>query len=195
MSPSPEILARLYDSANAISISGMPQLSRSERILLRSFERKDLFEEKFGPQDPVNGTREVFDEAGSEAHSDGSVYSHQRGPGSSSSSNWPSSAIVRSGALRQGSTSSSQLHLGTPPSREGRFTPDAGYAGESSMRRKGVPKDTHFFETEARFRKITVPIRIPMTVFDEDVGDVSVDTAMELTAVLHHRASADILSS
>jgi len=167
LSPSPEILARLYDSANAISTAGMPRLSRSERILLRSLEQKDLLEEKYGGQD--NGTKEVFDETGSEGHSveEGSLSSHHRGIVSSASSD-----RGRSGTLRKGSNNSS-LHLATPPSRDGRFTPDPGHSGESIKRRKGVPRDTHFFETEARFKKITVPIRIPMTVFDEDVGDVS----------------------
>lgn len=36
-----------------------------------------------------------------------------------------------------------------------------------------VPKDTHFFETRAYFQRVMVPIRIPMTTFEEDVGDVS----------------------
>ena len=35
-----------------------------------------------------------------------------------------------------------------------------------------IPKDTHWFETRVEFRNIKVPIRIPMTTFDEDVGEV-----------------------
>ena len=187
LSPSPEILARLYDSANAIPTAGMPRLSRSERILLRCQERKDVFEEKF-VQD--SGTREVFDDTGSEERSveEGSVSSHQRGVDSSVSS------TRRPGMPRKGSSSNSQLHLATPPSKDGRLTPDAGH-GETAKRRKGLPRDTHFYETEARFKKITVPIRIPLTVFDEDVGDVSrILTRGGLIAVLHHRAGTDILT-
>ena len=36
----------------------------------------------------------------------------------------------------------------------------------------GLPKDTHWFDTKVEFRNIKVPIRIPMTTFDEDVGEV-----------------------
>jgi hypothetical protein len=44
-------------------------------------------------------------------------------------------------------------------------------AGNS--RNISVPKDTHFFETQTFFENVKVPIRIPMTTFEEDVGDVS----------------------
>ncbi|WVQ78521.1 hypothetical protein IAT38_000607 [Cryptococcus sp. DSM 104549] len=166
-SPSPEILERLFDSANAISVKGMPPLSRYERILLRSSERKDLFEEKFGIVEPRSGTRETFDDGNSEA-------GHSSMEGGSRTDDVKRHSKTRSspsGArlARAGSASSSQLYLGTPSSRDGGMTPELG-RGEV---RKGVPRDTHFFETEARFKKITVPIRIPMTVFNEDVGDYS----------------------
>lgn len=36
-----------------------------------------------------------------------------------------------------------------------------------------LPKDTHWFETKVTFENIKVPIRIPMTTFNEDVGEVS----------------------
>jgi hypothetical protein len=39
---------------------------------------------------------------------------------------------------------------------------------------RGLPRDTHWYETKVEFRGIKVPIRIPMTTFDEDVGEVSV---------------------
>jgi hypothetical protein len=38
---------------------------------------------------------------------------------------------------------------------------------------KSLPRDTHWFETKVEFRGIKVPIRIPMTTFAEDVGEVS----------------------
>ena len=166
MSPSPEVLARLYDSANAISTGGMPRLSRSEKILLRNTDRKDLLEERFAQawadaQDSSlgSGLKEQFDDA--DDLEGGSMSSHHHGRSSLSSR---SSRPVGS---RKMSTSSIQTPFATPPSKNGHLT-------ESLERRKGVPRDTHFFETEARFRKITVPIRIPMTVFEEDVGDYSI---------------------
>ncbi|KAK4689547.1 hypothetical protein P7C73_g555, partial [Tremellales sp. Uapishka_1] len=172
ISPSPEILARLYDSANAISTTGMPKLSRAEKILLRCSERKDLFEEKFGVKEPASGTREFFDDRASLAESGEDQRSRT------------SSNLARM-MPRKGSASSSQLHVPTTPSREGRLTPDGLMVGEVLGRRKGLPRDTHFFETEARFKKITVPIRIPMTVFDEDVGDTFSHTVVPFPPPFH----------
>lgn len=166
----------------------MPRLSRSERILLRQSERKDLFEDKFILPDPayLAGTKEYFEDEDQQAKSDEgsnggvtdadliSINSHASRPQSHQRHTKQMSVSSRMSArpeigLRKGSGSSSQYRQTTPSSREGRYTPEA-IIGQS---RKGIPRDTHFFETEARFKKITVPIRIPMTVFDEDVGDVS----------------------
>lgn len=166
-------MTRLYDSANGISTAGMPRLSRNERILLRSSEQKDLFEEKFGLYELGSGTQEIFEEGGSEAGNgptEGMAKSEEGHTSTKGHRKTVSSSSSRK-MVRQGSATSSHFHLRTPSSKEGRITPEFGY-GEFG-RRKGVPRDTHFFETEARFNKITVPIRIPMTIFEEDVGDVS----------------------
>ncbi|KAL7423106.1 hypothetical protein Q5752_002405 [Cryptotrichosporon argae] len=144
-SPSADVLARLFDSANAISTTGMPGLSRGERILLRQTERKDLFEDRFGVFEPASAARDTFETEPAPA--------------------------VRPSASRKNSAGSSLAdgQAGTPL-RDAPGMPDTS----GDMRRRGVPRDTHFFETEAKFKKITVPIRIPMTVFDEDVGDYSI---------------------
>src|ERR1700683_525988 len=47
--PSQDALARLFDAVNSMDISGAPVLSRSEKIVMRSSERKDIFAEKFAP--------------------------------------------------------------------------------------------------------------------------------------------------
>ena len=173
---SAEVLAKLYDAINAVPMTGYPDLSRSERILLRSIDDRDLFEEKF-TFDPLSDTKEIFDETSSEAGQsleEGSVSSHQRRLGSSTGSNRPASSNAKPSLPRAGSASSSQMHLATPSSRDGgRWTPDTNYAAEVQARPAAQQKDTHFFETHAKFLKISVPIRIPLTVFDEDVGDVS----------------------
>lgn len=61
-----------------------------------------------------------------------------------------------------------------------------------------MPKDTHWYETKVEFRNIKVPIRIPMTTFDEDVGEVRHAPFLCLMialmmAVLDRGAGADIL--
>ncbi|KAH6913778.1 mesa protein [Coprinopsis sp. MPI-PUGE-AT-0042] len=45
--PSQDCLARLFDAVNAIDLSVAPVLSRSEKLVMRASERKDIFVEKF----------------------------------------------------------------------------------------------------------------------------------------------------
>lgn len=42
-----DVLAGLYDAINAMDLSQMPMLTRNEKIILRSTEKKDVFAEKF----------------------------------------------------------------------------------------------------------------------------------------------------
>lgn len=148
--PSFDILARLYDSANNISLVGMPKLTRSELILLRQTDRKDLLETRFLEAKEAASALSAIDDASTH---EGSTGDHER-KGSVSSS-------VRPPIGRKGSSASSSY-------------PGGGSDLLPADKRRGLPRDTHFFETEARFRQITVPIRVPMTVFDEDVGDYTI---------------------
>ncbi|TFK25718.1 mesa protein [Coprinopsis marcescibilis] len=45
--PSQECLTRLFDAVNALDLSAAPVLTRNEKLLMRSSERKDIFSEKF----------------------------------------------------------------------------------------------------------------------------------------------------
>ncbi|KAF5380434.1 hypothetical protein D9615_004661 [Tricholomella constricta] len=45
--PSQDCLARLFDAVNSMDLSGAPLLTRHEKIVMRSSERKDIFAEKF----------------------------------------------------------------------------------------------------------------------------------------------------
>ncbi|KAI0261594.1 spindle pole body interacting protein [Gloeopeniophorella convolvens] len=48
-SPSQDCLARLFDAVNSMNLSGAPILTRSEKLVMRNSERKDIFIEKFAP--------------------------------------------------------------------------------------------------------------------------------------------------
>lgn len=60
--PSQDCLARLFDAVNSMDLSDAPLLTRHEKLVMRSSERKDIFAEKFThppPRDPHqhwNGT-------------------------------------------------------------------------------------------------------------------------------------------
>ncbi|KAJ6546440.1 mesa protein [Mycena vulgaris] len=45
--PSQDCLARLFDAVNSMDLSGAPILTRNEKMVMRSSERKDIFSEKF----------------------------------------------------------------------------------------------------------------------------------------------------
>lgn len=67
---------------------------------------------------------------------------------------------------------------------------------------RSLPRDTHWYETKVEFRGIKVPIRIPMTPFAEDVGEVSeiplwllVRYRWMLMIVLDSRTCSNILDS
>ncbi|KAK6996988.1 protein mesa [Favolaschia claudopus] len=45
--PSQDCLARLFDAVNSMDLSGAPILTRNEKMVMRSSERKDVFAEKF----------------------------------------------------------------------------------------------------------------------------------------------------
>lgn len=45
--PSQDCLARLFDAVNSMDISQTPRLSRYEKLIMRTSERKDLFIEKY----------------------------------------------------------------------------------------------------------------------------------------------------
>src|SRR4051794_8053526 len=52
LDPSQDCLARLFDAINAMDLSAAPVLTRHEKIVMRSSERKDIFAEKFHPPKP-----------------------------------------------------------------------------------------------------------------------------------------------
>lgn len=180
------MLGRLYDAANAICTDGKPSLSRHQRIILRASERKDLFEDKFGASHGSHEEESSQDEAAflspSERLLEDEVTSNEADSISSPVDH--DNGTDRPTVTRHGSTSSSSHMVsdggfGTGPDPFGLAKSNVISSAVLSSQRhrstvaRGSPKDTHFFDTTATFQKISVPIRIPLAVFDEDVGDVS----------------------
>ncbi|KAJ7782517.1 docking domain of Afi1 for Arf3 in vesicle trafficking-domain-containing protein [Mycena maculata] len=50
--PSQDCLARLFDAVNSMNLSAAPILTRNEKMVMRSSDRKDIFAEKFGHGPP-----------------------------------------------------------------------------------------------------------------------------------------------
>ena len=55
-------------------------------------------------------------------------------------------------------------------------TQERTYFDLSSGQQTGVPikhKDRHFYETNIQYNNVKLPVRIPLTMFPEEVGDVT----------------------
>ncbi|BFZ60701.1 hypothetical protein YB2330_001743 [Saitoella coloradoensis] len=60
-SPTTTTLQTLYEACNRMDVKGCPRLNARERVLLGSTERKDMFEERFGGGEGVQGQRGARD--------------------------------------------------------------------------------------------------------------------------------------
>lgn len=253
-SSSPQVLAKLFDSLNNVSLRGCPTLSRAERIILRNSERKDLFAEKFinpgsglglglggnvnaasggvkGDTGEAGGMEDldVFEpdwvpeglgstlNASSTSGPGGGVTIHNGGSGSISGSGSGlsmrksfKSTLTRlsdGGGRRMRKTSRSSLlgdkEIGLGSESSGRpgssraaspstntnqaqiqqqqqqnqqyrglgiGRPEVGAGG--TVRKAVGPKDTHYFDTVAEYSGLSIPIRVPLSIFPEEVGDV-----------------------
>lgn len=150
-------MTRLYDSANGISTSGMPRLSRNERILLRSSEQKDLFEEKFGLYELGNETQEIFEEGSSEAGNSSAEGMSKSEEGQTFTRGHRKTMSSNSGRrmIRKGSATSPHFYLGTPSSREGRIRPNSGT--ESSDVGKAYPGIRIFLRPKLGSKRLQYP--------------------------------------
>lgn len=294
--PSPSVLARLFDSLNSIDTSAMPRLTRFEKRVLRSSERRDLFEEKFwavgkpagppsakleGPgatardraasvafgkklglgedqddgSDAAPGSRSRTTSIGEDSVAHPRDRHHPAMPhsphldrvapdfsasasppietpstmasspptsfpvsqGHHSSTSPPRSLLQSSSShlslassfvnsandhhssrsptpsmmpIQQGGGSMS-IHPTTPHQQHTPYQPQTptlggfGFGPPPPGKGKKMSKDTHFFETGAWFRGISVPIRIPLGTFDEEVGDVSPSSKRVSVAYMH----------
>lgn len=81
--PSQDCLARLFDAVNSMDLSGAPILTRQEKLIMRSSERKDIFAEKFshiasqqswGFGNPGLGSKAVFQHKSSHSNESSSSF-------------------------------------------------------------------------------------------------------------------------
>ncbi|KAK4053372.1 hypothetical protein OIV83_001536 [Microbotryomycetes sp. JL201] len=190
--PSVECLARVYTAINDMDTSTMPQLTLDERTILRTTDRKDLFEDKFvalaGSPRFANRTlnrqtsastlgqstgdvAEVLSPVGERSESYeslSSLASTSKDPNSSTNSidetDWKHKS--RAGTVSSFDDTQTRVAFGVPTAQRHQ----ASLHGGSARKR---PKDTHVFDTQAVFRGMPIPIRIPLSTFPEDIGEYS----------------------
>lgn len=250
--PSQDCLSRLFDAVNSMDLSGAPTLSRSEKIVMRSSERKDIFSEKFthlAPPQVWNNSDPVVSKSHRSTNSGESYSSFEEGilmRNRERERNNPEETRTRDRADTDGSTTAASIQQHHQPNH-GRHSPTdssfslggsavwvgdeselvGGDGGDGSSvlslvgsttvagstittttsttrkrrstdassssshlkdplrptalttpsyydphNRPAMAKDTHFFHTNVAYKDYQLPIKMPLSTFPEEVGDV-----------------------
>lgn len=223
MNPSQDCLARLFDAVNSMDISMAPVLTRYEKLIMRTSERKDVFIEKFEEltrppinEQPGNQTHKNNESVGSHSSFEEGILlrtkdekgkgkevdkkaaassatslqaSNQYSPSEASFSLDGSAVWVDSGDQTFQYAGSSVTSVGKSSSRStslrGRKSTDASSSSSSQHARDRsgavtpsanattpVLKDTHYFPATIDYNDHQLPIRLPLSTFPEEVGDV-----------------------
>lgn len=170
---------------------------------MRLSDRKDLFADKFARRSSrdvgmvklnngaqtssatsikLNGSYEVIPTTISRSKSANSLKQHHRndsevsgGLASDMSHNSSSSAVWVGDDGQQDSVQESSNASDAPPEAVRSHddlvasSSDSGHLGK----RKLPHRDTHFYETTINYANIPIPIKVPVSAFAEEVGDVS----------------------
>lgn len=235
--PSQDALARLFDAVNSMDISGAPLLTRQEKIIMRSVERKDVFAEKFkdlahSAQTPAALAPKAYhrttnSQGSHSSFEDGIVVRKRERAGTASSVSLPqpapshsppedssfslggsavwvgdeseldttiSSSLQSTATVGTASSVTSAGSSTTGATSRGRKSTDASSSSSShglpgkdnngygvvnmtsgdTHYRAGIVKDTHFFQTTIAYKGHQLPIKMPLSTFPEEVGDVSI---------------------
>ncbi|KAJ2557583.1 hypothetical protein EV175_001251 [Coemansia sp. RSA 1933] len=140
-----ETLAELYKSANQMDLSCMPRLSRHETTILRFSDDQNMFEERFVQ---LEAKRRQLDSLAHEAERLDVAHGDSVLAELAASTSEDSSSTVRRGTVSEANSN----HVRAPSTRN---------------------KDRRFFDTEVVYSGVKLPIRVPMTVYPEEIGDFS----------------------
>lgn len=244
--PSQDCLATLFDAVNSMDISAAPTLTRYEKIVMRSSERKDIFAEKFAQPrttgethlsvpstNPRTATHRSTNSGSSLSSFEEGILMRKRGTERTNESSretrdWErprsrkASGAQANAPQQQPHDSSSDLSfsLGGNPvwvgdetglenavsvaagdgssssaasiggstmvTSRGRRSTDAssssshhgkdyiiGPMPSTAAYNTGMTKDTHFYHTTIAYKGHQLPIKLPLSTFPEEVGDVS----------------------
>lgn len=155
--PSVEILASLYEAVNSMDCNYMPKFNAHEKAILRASENKDMFEEKFIPYENSKKRKHQNNNNNSnnDDHDESNINEFSIDAYMNNEDYMPVSDEEKERLERE---RLANLKKGT-------------YI--DLMPNLNKNKDRHFFETKVVYNGITLPIRVPLTVNPEEVGDVS----------------------
>ncbi|EPQ26928.1 uncharacterized protein PFL1_05563 [Pseudozyma flocculosa PF-1] len=158
--PGTDCLARLYDAVNQLDLSSAPIFSRPEKLILRASDRRDLFQERFLADEDRDGQA---DEASS-------AVDRSRSRADSGST---LSEDARSLKKKHSASSLRPIQMSTRRGSSATSLVDRRPSQPSPLPGKGRPRDTHFYDTTLGYRQILLPIRVPLAIFPEEVGEYS----------------------
>lgn len=192
--PSVACLQRLYLSLNAMDTTNLPHLSLDERVILRTSERRDIFEEKFADSEPPpylmrhmasNPSLSVSATGNSDESTEiiEGVDQHSLDSSGSLSSRASGAVLPRPGTAASSEDvsmgmSRTKSRANTISSEDGKGGWKYGTASRKDSDPQPVaaslrPKDTHWFDTKIVYGGHSLNIRLPLGTFPEEVGDVS----------------------
>ena len=164
--PSIQCLQKLYDSINSIDLSRIPRLNFFERQIVSASDKPNMFSEKFIDDEYVDL---------------GQQQERNRGSITSASSNLPNTQL----ASRKDSVATVESHDGKP----------FYYIDLKSQSQRlitgNVTRDTHFYESKVNFNGMKIPIKVPIDVYLESVGDFSLINLV--TTLLNMNQPCEIL--
>ncbi|CAG8726608.1 3141_t:CDS:10 [Cetraspora pellucida] len=148
--PSIECLASLYQAVNSMDCKFMPIFNAHEKAILRASENKDMFEEKFTAYE--NSRKHMQEGSAISLSEQLSDDSSGKGLGiiNENSEGYGSDYVIVSEEEREKLKRGTYIDLAPNLSKN---------------------KDRHFFETKIVYNGIKLPIRVPLTVNPEEVGD------------------------
>lgn len=175
--PSIECLQNLFNAINSIDLSRIPQLNFYERLILSSSDKPNMFCEKFDDYEAPEG--QVQDQ---HRHSGSTMLNS---PISAMSYETQIASPVE--PQRKGSVATFDSQEGGKPF----YYIDLKSHGQHRLLSSTVTRDTHFYESKVNFNGMRIPIKIPIEVYPESVGDFSVINLV--TAMLSMTQPCEIL--
>lgn len=175
--PSISSLQLLYDSINSIDLTHVPQLNYFERQILSASDIPNMFSEKFEDDDD-------------------SVTALPTGHHIQNASLTSNTLSTDRTSILSGTTSTTatlKTSSATSNSQDDKphYYIDLKSQGQNLIKRN-VNRNTHFYESKVNFNGMKIPIKVPIDVYPESVGDFSlinlVSTLLNITEpcqVLH----------
>ncbi|KAF8161054.1 mesa protein [Crassisporium funariophilum] len=136
--PSQDCLARLFDAVNSMDLSGAPILTRHEKLVMRSSERKDIFVEKFSHL----GTQHTWGH-GSSAIGSRPILQHKSTNSNESYSSFEEGIMLRNRDREKYQDESKNRRKDSQRGKE-KMDPESGLPSLPTAHAQGSPSDSSF---------------------------------------------------